>query len=79
VCLSIEGRAYPVDTFYLSDPTDDYITCAVNTVMEIHVNEAPGDVLVFMCGKEDVDQVVQMLKERGSELGGCVFLFILCY
>lgn len=35
--VSIEGRMYPVEIAYLEQPTENYITSAVVTVMEIHL------------------------------------------
>ena len=36
---------------YLAQPCSDYVKMAVRTVTQIHMNEAPGDVLVFMTGQ----------------------------
>jgi ATP-dependent RNA helicase DDX35 len=35
--ISIEGRMYPVEIAYLEQPTENYITATVLTVMEIHL------------------------------------------
>jgi ATP-dependent RNA helicase DDX35 len=34
--VSLEGRAYPVQIAYLSEPTEDYVHKAAETVISIH-------------------------------------------
>lgn len=66
--LTIEGREYPVDIHYTLDPVPSYIKAAVETVMKIHVNERPGDVIVFMTGLHEVDDVVSQLINEARQL-----------
>jgi ATP-dependent RNA helicase DDX35 len=50
--MSVTGiRMFPIDILYLAQPCSDYVKAAVRTVTQIHLNEAPGDVLVFMTGQ----------------------------
>ncbi|KAG5490164.1 hypothetical protein JKF63_00283 [Porcisia hertigi] len=51
----IEGRTFPVETYYLTNPTTDYVRTALQTVMMIHLQEPPGDVLVFFTGQEEIE------------------------
>ncbi|KAL7695911.1 pre-mRNA splicing factor ATP-dependent RNA helicase [Lotmaria passim] len=51
----IEGRTFPVETYYLTDPTSDYVRAALQTVMMIHLQEPPGDILVFFTGQEEIE------------------------
>ncbi|KAF6838852.1 helicase associated domain-containing protein [Colletotrichum musicola] len=62
--ISLEGRSYPVDNLYLESPTDDYVEQAVSTVLDIHENEADGDILVFLTGREEIDNAVQAVADR---------------
>ena len=49
--MSMEaGRMYPVDVHYLSDPAQDYLKACLETVLQIHMKEPPGDILVFLTG-----------------------------
>ena len=41
---------YPVDVHYLSDPAQDYLKACLETVLQIHMKEPPGDILVFLTG-----------------------------
>ena len=49
--FSFPGRRYPVDIFYTAQPEADYVEAAVVTVLQIHVTQGEGDVLVFLTGQ----------------------------
>ncbi|KAF2645877.1 P-loop containing nucleoside triphosphate hydrolase protein [Massarina eburnea CBS 473.64] len=66
--VSIEGRAHPVDIFYLSEPTNDYIERAVDTIIDIHTKEADGDILCFLTGREEIDDCIDMIADRIVDL-----------
>jgi ATP-dependent RNA helicase DDX35 len=66
--ITLEGRTYPVDIMYLESPAENYLEKAVETVMEIHTQEGPGDVLVFLTGREEIDQAAQAISERAAAL-----------
>lgn len=66
--ISLEGRTYPVAVSYLSGPCPDYVHQAVNTVWSVHLNEGPGDILVFLTGRDEIDACLQMLADRRLEL-----------
>jgi len=34
---------------------EDYVDSVVKKTIEIHIKEGPGDILIFMTGKEDID------------------------
>ncbi|XP_068379895.1 probable ATP-dependent RNA helicase DHX35 isoform X1 [Eschrichtius robustus] len=67
--LTVEGRTFPVDIFYLQSPVPDYIKSTVETVMKIHQTEGDGDILAFLTGQEEVETVVSMLIEQARALG----------
>lgn len=66
--ISLEGRMYPVDVLYLESPAENYIERAVKTVFDIHTQEADGDILVFLTGREEIERTVQMISERAATL-----------
>nr|XP_008515627.1 PREDICTED: probable ATP-dependent RNA helicase DHX35 isoform X3 [Equus przewalskii] len=68
VILTVEGRTFPVDIFYLQSPVPDYIKSTVETVMKIHQTEGDGDVLAFLTGQEEVETVASMLIEQARAL-----------
>ncbi|KAJ3271239.1 ATPdependent RNA helicase, partial [Borealophlyctis nickersoniae] len=67
VIMSLEGRMYPVDVHYLTEPCSDYLEKTVETVFNIHKNEGPGDILVFLTGREEIDTVATLIAERAAE------------
>ncbi|XP_053527263.1 probable ATP-dependent RNA helicase DHX35 [Artibeus jamaicensis] len=69
VTLTVEGRTFPVDVFYLQSPVPDYIKSTVETVMKIHQTEGDGDILAFLTGQEEVETVVSTLIEQARALG----------
>lgn len=61
---TIEGRTYPVDIMYAEAPVPNYVTATVDTILDIHYEKPPGDVLAFLTGRDEVEAVVQQLNER---------------
>ncbi|KAK4157461.1 P-loop containing nucleoside triphosphate hydrolase protein [Chaetomidium leptoderma] len=66
--VSLEGRTYPINILYLETPAEDYLEKAVSTVLDIHTNEPKGDILVFLTGREEIEQAVQAVSERSTQL-----------
>ncbi|CAF5105921.1 unnamed protein product, partial [Rotaria sp. Silwood1] len=48
-------RTFPVEVLYRKEPETDYLDASLITVMQIHLNEPPGDILVFLTGQEEID------------------------
>lgn len=67
--LSVEGRGFNVETFYIEEPVADYIQAAVSTVMSLNQQEPIGDILVFLTGQDEIDTAVQLLTEEAQNLG----------
>ncbi|XP_008551544.1 probable ATP-dependent RNA helicase DHX35 isoform X1 [Microplitis demolitor] len=66
VILSVEGRLYPVDIFYVKEPVPDYVKAVVETALKIHEAEDPGDILAFLTGMDEVDRAVSLLSEHAD-------------
>ena len=49
--------------------TADYIEATVVSVMQIHVTQPLGDILVFLTGQEEIEKVCEDLTERVRKLG----------
>ncbi|XP_047332308.1 probable pre-mRNA-splicing factor ATP-dependent RNA helicase DEAH9 [Impatiens glandulifera] len=65
--LSVEGRGFNVQIFYIEEPVSDYVRTAVSTVMSIHKQEPMGDILVFMTGQDDIEAVLHLLEEEAQQ------------
>lgn len=58
----IPGRRYPVDILYTKAPEADYLDAAVVTVLQIHVTQPAGDVLVS--APPEIDQGLLSLTDQ---------------
>ncbi|KAJ1372355.1 putative pre-mRNA-splicing factor ATP-dependent RNA helicase mog-5 [Parelaphostrongylus tenuis] len=67
--FTIPGRTFPVEILYTKEPETDYLDAAHITVMQIHLTEPPGDILVFLTGQEEIDTSCEVLYERMKALG----------
>ena len=65
----IPGRRFPVDIYYTKAPEADYIDACVVTVLQIHVTQPLGDILVFLTGQEEIETAQELLTERTRKLG----------
>lgn len=67
--FTIPGRTFPVEILYTKEAETDYLDAALVTVMQIHLTEPPGDILVFLTGQEEIDTSCEILYERMKSLG----------
>lgn len=67
--LYIPGRTFPVEILYTKDPEYDYLEATLMTVIQIHLSEPQGDILVFLTGQEEIDTSCEVLYERMKALG----------
>ncbi|KIW21177.1 hypothetical protein PV08_01757 [Exophiala spinifera] len=70
--FTIPGRTFPVEIMYSREPEEDYLDAALTTVMQIHLTEPPGDILLFLTGQEEIDTSCEVLYERMKALGPSV-------
>ncbi|XP_046842076.1 probable ATP-dependent RNA helicase DHX35 isoform X1 [Xenia sp. Carnegie-2017] len=66
--LSVEGRTFPTEIYYVLSPVADYIKASVDAVIGIHLEQEPGDVLVFLTGQDEVESAVSMIIEKARTL-----------
>ena len=65
----IPGRRFPVEIFHTKAPEADYIDACVVTILQIHVTQDTGDILVFLTGQEEIETAQESLTERVRRLG----------
>ena len=79
--FKVPGRCFPVEVIHLEEaiPTNTYVDYALETVVQIHLHEREGDVLVFLTGQAEIEKAIEMLNQKISELeeGTCSDLLIL--
>ncbi|CAJ2513674.1 Uu.00g017930.m01.CDS01 [Anthostomella pinea] len=76
--FTIPGRTFPVEILYSREPESDYLDAALVTVMQIHLTEPSGDVLLFLTGQEEIDTAASILYERMKALGPNVPELVIC-
>ncbi|RKP11990.1 P-loop containing nucleoside triphosphate hydrolase protein [Piptocephalis cylindrospora] len=67
--FTIPGRTFPVEILYTKEAETDYLDAALITVMQIHLSEPAGDILIFLTGQEEIDTAAEILFERMKALG----------
>ncbi|KAJ2726454.1 ATP-dependent RNA helicase [Coemansia sp. Benny D115] len=68
--LYVAGRQFPVTTYYTVTPQSDYLDAAHLAALQIHT-ETPsnsGDILIFLAGQEDIENVERLLMDSASSL-----------
>lgn len=61
---------HKVEIFYTPEPERDYVQAAVRTTMQIHLCEEPGDILVFLTGEEEIEDVCRCVAPVSRQKGG---------
>lgn len=78
--ISVEGRTHPVSVHHTKTSVPDYCQAAVDTVLNIHKHEMPGDILVFLTGQDEVEDVCEKLREGARSLRNVDKLWVVpCY
>ncbi|KAL3766674.1 hypothetical protein ACHAWU_003430 [Discostella pseudostelligera] len=67
--FTIPGRTYPVEILYTKEPESDYLDASLITIMQIHLSEPAGDILLFLTGQEEIDTACETLYSRMKALG----------
>ncbi|CRG99163.1 pre-mRNA-splicing factor ATP-dependent RNA helicase PRP22, putative [Plasmodium relictum] len=66
--FTIPGKIFPVEILHSKEPESDYVEASLITVLNIHLNEHPGDILVFLTGQEEINTACEILHERMKKL-----------
>ncbi|CAG8529043.1 21107_t:CDS:10, partial [Racocetra persica] len=66
--LQIPGRQFPVSVNYSFVPQPDYLDAAFTTSTQIHANQPPGDILLFLPGQDDIEILEKLITEYGTTL-----------
>ncbi|KAI9632289.1 pre-mRNA splicing factor [Dioszegia hungarica] len=67
--FTIPGRTFPVEVLYTKEPEPDYLEASLITILQIHLMEPEGDILLFLTGQEEIDTACEVLFERVKALG----------
>ncbi|KAH0734088.1 hypothetical protein KY285_009795 [Solanum tuberosum] len=64
----IPGRTFRVQICYSKTPCEDYVEASVKQAMTIHIAGAPGDILIFLTGQDEIEATCYALSERMEQL-----------
>jgi len=64
--LRVPGRMFPVETFFALRPQKDYVESAIDVVVNIHQQEGKGDILLFLCGEQEIEDACNEIQERAD-------------
>ncbi|KDQ62265.1 hypothetical protein JAAARDRAFT_121203 [Jaapia argillacea MUCL 33604] len=66
--LYVKGRQHPVQIFHTASGQSDYVDAATRTFFQIHVDQPPGDVLIFLPGQEDIESLDKSIQVYAARL-----------
>lgn len=78
--FNVPGRCHPVEIVYArEDHFKDYASAAIDTVLQIHTSQPPGDILVFLTGQAEIEKAAAKINAEVSALpgGSCGPLLVL--
>eukprot|EP00124_Ichthyophonus_hoferi_P005335 Ihof_evm3s748 gene=Ihof_evmTU3s748 len=67
--MQVPGRTFPVEIFYTPEPERDYLVAAIRTVVQIHLCEGEGDMLLFLTGEEEIEDACKKIKQEIMSAG----------
>eukprot|EP00804_Cyclotella_cryptica_P005671 CCRYP_000053-RB/>CCRYP_000053-RB protein AED:0.04 eAED:0.04 QI:912/1/1/1/1/1/6/554/649 len=66
--VKIPGRQFPVQEVYTEEVQEDYLDAALKTAIQIHKYTDDGDVLIFLPGQDEIEDLASLLKTHLEEL-----------
>ena len=60
--FEIPGRTFPVQKIFEKAAVNDYVDAAVKKAVAIHLQQPPGDILIFMTGQEDIECTCKLIE-----------------
>ncbi|CAL1710622.1 unnamed protein product [Somion occarium] len=66
--LYVQGRQHPVTIYHTAASQPDYVDSALRTFFQIHTDRPPGDVLIFLPGQEDIENLEKSIKLYADRL-----------
>ena len=66
--FNVPGRRYEVDIYQTPQPESNYLNAGIVTIMQIHVSQGQGDILMFLTGQEEIEAAEASLQETMRKL-----------
>lgn len=62
--INVEGRTFPIEIYHTLQSQEDYITCVIKSIIQIVLFEDKGDILVFLTGQEEIEEIKHLLSQK---------------
>ena len=62
--IEVAGRTYPIEDEYTIDDVENYVDASIAKVLEIHRSHAPGDILIFLTGPDEIERAVDEVQGK---------------
>ncbi|KAI0714086.1 P-loop containing nucleoside triphosphate hydrolase protein [Cerioporus squamosus] len=64
----VKGRQHPVTIYHTATSQPDYVDAALRTFFQVHIDQGPGDVLIFLPGQEDIESLEKSIELYAKQL-----------
>lgn len=62
--VEVKGRNFDVEIFNAMDAEPDHVDATIICIVQVHLESPEGDVLVFLSGQEEIDNVKEVLGRK---------------
>jgi HrpA-like RNA helicase len=76
--INIPGRQFPVTVYFTAKKQADYLDAALVSVFQIHNTRPQGDVLVFLTGQEEIENLEKLINEKAKGLPETSMKILVC-
>ena len=66
--MNIPGRLHPVSLYYAPEVLEDPIDAALVSIFQVHTDHPRGDILVFLTGQEEIENMQSLIEEHLCDL-----------
>ncbi|THU78991.1 P-loop containing nucleoside triphosphate hydrolase protein [Dendrothele bispora CBS 962.96] len=76
--IYVQGRQHPVTIYHSLQSQTDYVDSAMRTFFQIHTDQPPGDVLIFLPGQEDIEGLEKSVELFAKQLPQACMEVLIC-
>lgn len=62
--VQVKGRYFDVELFQANQAEPDHIDAVIISIIQVHLDSDPGDILVFLSGQEEIENVAEILSRK---------------
>ena len=66
--IYVKGCQHLVTIYHTAASQPDYVDAALRTFFQIHTDQPPGDVLIFLPGQEDITSLEKSIQMYAKQL-----------